>query len=150
MKVSKKIHPAKQLSFDKVKKAILSFTRSKEKMSINKIAKKASIERKTIYNNPEILQYCKQSIEVQKSTIIALQEPSDSVEKKPSSIELLEQRYMKAKERIKEEQIKNAKLLSNYNESILRNSDLLVRIENLEKFIQQLKEEGKNNIIPIK
>lgn len=146
----KQMHPAKQESFEKVKKAIVSIKRSKDKMSINKIAKKAGIERKTIYNNPDILQYCKQEIEVQNELKKASEEVSATIEspQKPSSSrQILERRYNKAKEKLKIEQDKNAKLLYQNNELVLKNHDLIARIESLERYIQN---EGKNKIVPIK
>ncbi|MBM7567923.1 HTH domain-containing protein [Paenibacillus sacheonensis] len=141
------MHPVKVITFEKIKKAISSLKKSKESLSINKIAKKAGIERKTIYNNLDILEYCRQEISIQKEPKSIIEKIGINIEepKKPSGRELLEDRYHKLKDELSREKEKNELLLYKMNELVLVNSDLRARIDSLEQYILQM----KGGVIPL-
>src|SRR5690625_2556662 len=103
---------------EKIDEAIVNLKRGKNKLSIAQIAKKAGIARKTIYNHAELKERCDQAIHIQELE----QSNKDPNAKKPiAGRKLLEQRYRNTREEFKKEQEKNAKLLENNRQLVLKN-----------------------------
>ncbi|MUK89340.1 hypothetical protein GMD78_13305 [Ornithinibacillus sp. L9] len=133
-----------QEMLNRIDQAISNLRRGKKKLSISKIAEKAGIARKTIYNRPEIKQRCDQAILIQDEQSKAEQEVAASsvpqVENRPlTGRKLLEERYRKSREDLKLEREKNAKLLENNRELVLEKAELKNRIQMLQQQMERLK-----------
>jgi|SRR5699024_4555770 len=126
-----------------IDEAIANLKRGKNKLSIAKIAEKAGIARKTIYNHDELKERCDQAIHVQQ-----LEESSiSSNTKKPvSGRKLLEQRYNNVKEELKKEQEKNAKLLENNRQLVLEKDWLKSHIQMLQQKIERMNDQKLKKI----
>lgn len=136
---------------ERIDQAIMNLKRGKQKLTISKIAEKASIARKTIYNRPELRQRCDQAIHIQEQK---MQSPnadrnSEVPNNKPplSSNKLLEKRYTKVKGELRIEQEKNAKLLENNRKLIIEKDQLKGRIVFLEERIEKM---NKNKVKTMK
>lgn len=127
----------------KIDEAISNLKRGKNKLTISKIAEKAGIARKTIYNNPELKERCDQAIYLQQ-----LEENStDPKAKKPlSGRKLLEHRYRKVKAELKREKEKNAKLLENNRQLVLEKDRLKSHIQMLQQKVERLNEQKVKQI----
>lgn len=133
-----------QEMLNRVDQAISNLRRGKKKLSISKIAEKAGIARKTIYNRPELKQRCDQAIHLQEEQNRAGQEVAagsvPQVENRPlTGRKLLEERYRKSREGLKLEREKNARLLENNRQLVLDNAELKNRIQMLQQQIERLK-----------
>src|SRR5699024_10019151 len=98
----------RQERLERIDEAITNLKKGKQKLSISKIAKKASIARKTIYNNLELKERCDQAI--------ATESISGGMmvgDKRISYREKMNQRYVKVKQNLEKEKEKNAILLEN-------------------------------------
>lgn len=135
------INAKQQNMLNKIDQAITNLKRAKTKLSISKIAEKANIARKTIYNHPFLRERCEQAIKIQLEQNRSLNEVSASLEmNRPlSGKKLLEERYKKIKEKLKIEQEKNAKLLENNRKLVLEKALLKNKIEILQSQIEQLR-----------
>jgi len=114
--------------------AILNLQKGKNKLSISKIAEKAGIARKTIYNNPELKERCDQAIQVQQ---MEQSNVHPKVKKPLSGRKLLEKRYSDTKIKLKEEQKKNAMLLENNRQLVLEKDQLKSHIRMLQNKIER-------------
>lgn len=129
---------------ERIDQAISNLRRGKKKISISKIAEKADIARKTIYNHPELKERCEQAIHIQDEQNRASQEAaagsSTQTETKPlTGRKLLEERYRRSREDLKLEREKNAKLLENNRQLVLEKAELKNRIEMLQQQMERLK-----------
>jgi len=127
----------------RIDQAITNLRRGKKKLSISKIAEKAGVARKTIYNHPELKQRCDQAIHIQEEQNKALQEvaagSATEVKNKPlTGRKLLEERYRKSREDLKLEREKNAKLLENNRNLVIEKAELKNRIQMLQQKIERL------------
>ncbi|REE81234.1 hypothetical protein A8990_11968 [Paenibacillus taihuensis] len=122
---------------EKVDRAITNLKRGNHKLTIAGIAKKAGIERKTIYNRPDLKERCTQAIAIQKELVKGPHEVDDGVKLK-SSENLADQ-----KDRLKRELEKvkngNAKLLENNRKLVLEKHELLAQIESMQELIKELR-----------
>lgn len=126
-----------------IDEAIVNLQRGKNKLSIAQIAKKSGIARKTIYNHAELKERCNQAIYVQQLG----ESSANPNEKRPvSGRELLEQRYKSAKEELKKEQEKNAKLLENNRQLVLEKDRLKSHIRMLQQKIERMNEQKVKQI----
>jgi hypothetical protein len=130
--------PSKTTTREKVEQAITNLKRGKKKLSIAKIAEKAGIERKTIYNNPDIREFCNQAIQIQKGKQEAktgvVNSPGEN--KVPSERERLKDRVRKLTEGLAIEQEKNSRLLEKNRQLMVENAQLKSRVEMLENQIR--------------
>lgn len=127
-----------------IDEAIVNLQRGKNKLSIAQIAKKSGIARKTIYNHAELKERCNQAIYVQQLG----ESSANPNEKRPvSGRELLEQRYKSAKEELKKEQEKNAKLLENNRQLVLEKDRLKSHIQLLQQKIEGMNEQKLKQLI---
>jgi len=130
---SKKSKMAERLN--KIDEAIVNLKRGKKNLSIARIAKKAGIARKTIYNHAELKERCDQAIHIQELE----QSNKDPNAKKPiAGRKLLEQRYRNTREEFKKEQEKSAKLLENNRQLVLEKDRLKSHIQMLQNKIEKL------------
>jgi|SRR5690625_246272 len=130
---------------DRVNQAITNIRRGKQKLTISRIAEKANIARETIYNRPELKQRCDQAIHIQEQQNIPSSETATSTKSrigKPplSGSKLLEKRYKRARNSLKLEQEKNAKLLGNNRKLVLEKDQFKGRILFLERKIEKMRE----------
>lgn len=135
----------------RIDQAITNLRRGKKKLSISKVAEKAGIARKTIYNHPELKQRCDQAIHIQEEQNKALQEVAagsvtEAKTKPLTGRKLLEERYRKSREELKLEREKNAKLLENNRQLVLEKAELKNRIEMLQNQIRRLREQKVKNL----
>lgn len=128
---------------NKIDDAIVNLKRGKNKLSIAQIAKKAGISRKTIYNHPELKERCDQAIHIQE---IEGDGKGQSAKKALSGRKLLEERYRKAKEEIRNEQEKNAKLLENNRQLVLEKDRLKSHIQMLQQKIERMNDQKLKKI----
>jgi len=123
-------------SLNKIDEVIINLKRGKNKLAIARIAKKAGIARKTIYNHTELKERCDQAIHIQELE----QSGKDPNAKKPiTGRKLLEQRYINTKKELKEEHIKNAMFLENNRQLVLEKDRLKSHILMLQQRVEKLK-----------
>ncbi|TRM11039.1 hypothetical protein FH966_04470 [Lentibacillus cibarius] len=138
------VNDKQQEMLKKIDQAISNLRRGKKKLSISKIAEKAEIARKTIYNRPELKQRCEQAIHIQEEQNRAGEEVAASsvpqVEKnRPlTGRKLLEERYRRSREDLKLERERNAKLLENNRQLVLEKAELKNRIQMLQQQADRL------------
>lgn len=104
----------KLVTLERIEQAITNLRKGKKKLSISAIAKKAGIERKTIYNRPDLKERCDQAILLQMEIEKGAEEiAATAIETstRPSGKRLLENRYEKVKQALQNEKEKNEKLL---------------------------------------
>jgi hypothetical protein len=140
--------PSKITTREKVEQAITNLKRGKKKLSIAKIAEKAGVERKTIYNNPDIREFCNQAIQIQKGKQEAKAGVADSPgeNKVPSERERLKDRVRKLTEGLAIEQEKNSKILEKDRQLVVENAQLKSRVEMLENQIRGEREKKVRKI----
>lgn len=146
------VNDKQQKMLKKIDQAISNLRRGKKKLSISKIAEKAEIARKTIYNRPELKQRCEQAIHIQEEQNRAEQEVAASsvpqVENRPlTGRKLLEERYRKSRKDLKLERERNAKLLENNRQLVLEKAELKNRIQMLQ---QQMERFNAQKVKPLK
>ncbi|WP_127607277.1 DUF6262 family protein, partial [Paenibacillus chibensis] len=104
----------KLVTLERIEQAITNLRKGKKKLSISAIAKKAGIERKTIYNRPDLKERCDQAIllqmEIEKGAE-KIAATAIETSTRPSGKRLLENRYEKVKQALQNEKEKNEKLL---------------------------------------
>ncbi|MED1919100.1 DUF6262 family protein [Bacillus thuringiensis] len=125
-----------QSTSDKVLKALESLRKGSKPITVAGVAKKAGIERKTIYNNPALLQRIKQVKEIQGN-----KKKQQSVEKAKSS-SIQEQRIKRLRDEIAKLSFEKAKVL--HQNMLLTEEKLLLqrRVFELEETIRNI-ESGK-------
>ncbi|CAM3757539.1 MULTISPECIES: DUF6262 family protein [Paenibacillus] len=131
----------KLVTLERIEQAITNLRKGKKKLSISAIAKKAGIERKTIYNRPDLKERCDQAILLQMEIEKGAEEiAATAIETstRPSGKRLLENRYEKVKQALQNEKEKNEKLLEICRKHVIEKAQLKSRIEYLE--IQELRE----------
>lgn len=131
---------AKPSTLEKVQKAIEALKKGNKAITIAGVAKKAGIERKTLYNNPDLLLMVKQAMAIQETKI----EPKPTGQTKAVSI--LEERIKDYRQEIQNLQREKAKLLSQnkiLTEEVLR---LQRRIDELEETIKNV---GERQVIQL-
>lgn len=126
-----------------IDEAIVNLQRGKNKLSIAQIAKKSGIARKTIYNHAELKERCNQAIYVQQ---LGESSANPNAKRPVSGRELLEQRYKSAKEELKKEQEKNAKLLENNRQLVLEKDRLKSHIQMLQQKIERMNDQKLKQI----
>jgi len=120
-----------QSTSDKVIKALESLKKGSKPITVAGVAKKAGIERKTIYNNPDLLQRIKQVKDLQKIS------NNQSVEKMKTPT-LLEERLKRQREEISKLTVDKAKVL-HQNMLLTEEKTLLQkRIYELEETIRNI------------
>jgi hypothetical protein len=120
----KNVNSQVQKTQEKIKKAIIDLENRNEKISINKIAKLVNIDRRTMYNYPQLLEECRSAINNQKNT-----------EEKDKTL-TIEQIFMKAIIVLKSEKEKNSRLLKrivNLREENFRLNSEIKHLKNLNK-----------------
>lgn len=137
----------KDAILDKVKDAIVRLKKGREKLTIKKIAEKAKIARKTIYNRPELKQLCNQAIHIQQITQKGRVEIKKPVLRVSTSYQLLEERYNNLKKQIYKQVLENKKLLYNNKELVLEKEQHKSKIVMLEERIERL---NRDKLRPIK
>lgn len=120
---------------EKVQKAINRLKKTDKKFTISQIAKEANIERKTLYNNPALLEMSKQAVNIQNSKLSPITD--ECVPQKSKRQHTFEERFQKLKENLAEEREKNAKLLHQNRELTLTKHNLETKIEYLESKLAQ-------------
>ena len=133
----------KLVTRERIEQAITNLRKGKKKLSISAIAKKAGIERKTIYNRPDLKERCDQAILLQMEIEKGAEEiAATAIETstRPSSKRLLENRYEKVKQALQNEKEKNEKLLEICRKHVIEKAQLKSRIEYLENKIQELRD----------
>ncbi|EST51888.1 transposase [Brevibacillus panacihumi W25] len=133
----------KLVTLERIEQAITNLRKGKKKLSISAIAKKAGIERKTIYNRPDLKERCDQAILLQMEIEKGAEEiAATAIETstRPSGKRLLENRYEKVKQALQNEKEKNEKLLEICRKHVIEKAQLKSRIEYLENKIQELRE----------
>lgn len=133
----------KLVTLERIEQAITNLRKGKKKLSISAIAKKAGIERKTIYNRPDLKERCDQAILLQMEIEKGAEEiAATAIETstRPSGKRLLENRYEKVKQALQNEMEKNEKLLEICRKHVIEKAQLKSRIEYLENKIQELRE----------
>src|SRR5690625_208275 len=126
-----------------IDEAIINLKRGKNKLSIAQIAKKSGIARKTIYNHAELKERCDQAIYVQQ---LGESSANPNAKRPVSGRKLLEQRYKSAKEELKKEQEKNAKLLENNRQLVLEKDRLKSHIQMLQQKIDRMNDQKLKQI----
>ncbi|AVV55789.1 hypothetical protein C7121_06360 [Paenibacillus glucanolyticus] len=133
----------KLVTLERIEQAITNLRKGKKKLSISAIAKKAGIERKTIYNRPDLKERCDQAIllqmEIEKGAE-KIAATAIETSTRPSGKRLLENRYEKVKQALQNEKEKNEKLLEICRKHVIEKAQLKSRIEYLENKIQELRE----------
>lgn len=133
----------KLVTLERIEQAITNLRKGKKKLSISAIAKKAGIERKTIYNRPDLKERCDQAIllqmEIEKGAE-KIAATAIETSTRPSGKRLLENRYEKVKQALQNEKEKNEKLLEICRKHVIVKAQLKSRIEYLENKIQELRE----------
>ncbi|NTZ16061.1 hypothetical protein EXW96_00185 [Paenibacillus sp. JMULE4] len=133
----------KLVTLERIEQAITNLRKGKKKLSISAIAKKAGIERKTIYNRPDLKERCDQAIllqmEIEKGTE-EIAATAIETSTRPSGKRLLENRYEKVKQALQNEKEKNEKLLEICRKHVIEKAQLKSRIEYLENKIQELRD----------
>lgn len=137
----------KDAVLDKVKDAIVRLKKGREKLTIKKIAEKAKIARKTIYNRPELKQLCDQAIHIQQITQNGGEEIKNPVLRVSTSYQLLEKRYNNLKKQMDKQVLENKKLLNNNKELVLEKEQHKSKIVMLEERIERL---TRDKVRPIK
>lgn len=122
-----------QERLERIDEAITNLKKGKQKLSISKIAKKAGIARKTIYNNLELKERCDQAIETE-----SISGGMMVGDKRISYREKMNQRYVKVKQNLEKEKEKNAILLENNRQLVLEKSQLLAHIDLLQQKIETM------------
>ncbi|MGK9253135.1 hypothetical protein [Paenibacillus pasadenensis] len=133
----------KLVTLERIEQAITNLRKGKKKLSISAIAKKAGIERKTIYNRPDLKERCDQAILLQMEIEKGTEEIAATVTEtstRPSGKRLLENRYEKVKQALQNEKEKNEKLLEICRKHVIEKAQLKSRIEYLENKIQELRD----------
>jgi hypothetical protein len=133
----------KLVTLERIEQAITNLRKGKKKLSISAIAKKAGIERKTIYNRPDLKERCDQAILLQMEIEKGAEEiAATAIETstRPSGKRLLENRYEKVKQALQNEKEKNEKLLEICRKHVIEKAQLKSRIEYLENKIQELRD----------
>lgn len=133
----------KLVTLERIEQAITNLRKGKKKLSISAIAKKAGIERKTIYNRPDLKERCDQAIllqmEIEKGAE-KIAATAIETSTRPSGKRLLGNRYEKVKQALQNEKEKNEKLLEICRKHVIEKAQLKSRIEYLENKIQELRE----------
>lgn len=136
---------------ERIDQAIMNLKRGKQKLTISRIAEKAGIARKTVYNRAELRQRCDQAIVIQKQKEQAPDTELSNKGRKDrvplSGNKLLEERYNKVKENLKFQQDKNARLLENNRKLVIEKDQLKGRIVFLEGRIEKM---NKNKVKTMK
>lgn len=130
------------ISIEQIDKAISLLKRSKKKkLTISSIAEKAGIERRTIYNRPDLKERCLQAIGIQQEIDLANKELAASQEPKKKRTRL------STKEKIQtlQEQLEDAKtvvkqVLEQNRNLVLEKQELISTITILQEEIAKLKE----------
>lgn len=122
-----------QERLERIDEAITNLKKGKQKLSISKIATKAGIARKTIYNNTELKERCDQAIEIE-----SISGGLMVGDKRISYREKMNQRYVKVDQNLKKEKEKNAILLENNRQLVLEKSRLLAHIDLLQQKIETM------------
>ncbi|SDJ43990.1 hypothetical protein [Paenibacillus naphthalenovorans] len=139
----------KLITLERIEQAITNLRKGKKKLSISAIAKKAGIERKTIYNRPDLKERCEQAIYLQTEIEKGIEEivaATTETQKRPSGKRLLENRYEKVKQALQDEKAKNEKLLEVCRKHVIEKALLKSRIEYLENMIQEMREKQVKQI----
>lgn len=136
----------------RIDEAITNIKRGKQKLTISRIAEKAKTARKTIYNRPELKLRCDQAIQIQEQQNLSVKEIAAKQKLNGGSPplsgnKLLEERYRKARDNLKLQHEKNAKLLENNRKLVIEKDQLKGRIVYLEERIQKMKD---NIVRPMK
>jgi predicted nuclease with TOPRIM domain len=125
---------ARLKSAEKVKQALDDLKHSKKQITIDDVALKAGVSRKTIYNNPELLERIKQVQELQRIKSGRVKE------KGPDKGTILEARFKLYREEnanLKEDK----KMLLEENMKLTRQvTDLERKVEELEQTIRSIRE----------
>lgn len=142
-------------NLEKIEKAITNLRRGKNKLTISNIAKKSGVPRRTIYNRPELKERCDQAILIQEELEQASKEAATSTE--PAKLygsKLLQFRYEKVKNELKEQKIINAKILENNRKLVIEKDEMKGTIQRLqednERLREQLRQDQKNKVRKIK
>ncbi|GIQ70056.1 hypothetical protein DUZ99_09460 [Xylanibacillus composti] len=142
-------------NLEKIEKAITNLRRGKNKLTISNIAKKSGVPRRTIYNRPELKERCDQAILIQEELEQASKEAAAGTE--PAKLygsKLLQFRYEKVKNELKEQKIINAKILENNRKLVIEKDEMKGTIQRLqednERLREQLRQDQKNKVRKIK
>lgn len=137
----------KVISVRDIDKAIAKLKRSNTKLTVAKIAETAQIERKTIYNRPDLRERCTQAIELQKvrkDEQEGVAVPDDQHPLKKRNLTVQNKKLITENERLK---MKYTKTLEQNRLMVLEIQDKQSQIDILQDEIRRLKEA---KVVPFK
>lgn len=143
-------------NLEKIEKAIANLRRGKKKLTISNIAEKSGVPRRTIYNRPELKERCDQAILIQEELEQASKEAAAGTEPatKLYGSKLLQFRYEKVKNELKEQKIINAKILENNRKLVIEKDEMKGTIQRLqednERLREQLRQDQNNKVRKLK